>query len=255
MTKKLTPVFFLGTLLVIGLLYFPTLSSGDEEGNEHELEWSFEDVEAGSIPEHWEIAENNGKGTLAKWEVIEADDAPSGKKAFAITKTDNPNRTFNLAIAKETKFKDLEIEVKVKSGTGRMDQGGGPIWRVQDKDNYYIARWNPLEDNFRVYYVKDSKRRQIASADVKTDSSKWHEIKIEMEGNEIEAYFDGKKLIEIKDDTFTDTGMVGLWTKADAATSFDDFEVEPYSEKYKEHEHGDENEHHREEYKDNDDDE
>lgn len=227
MNTKSAAALFLGTLLVTGLSFSPILSWGDEEGEEDELEWTFEDVETGSIPANWEIAENNGNGTLAKWEVIEVEDAPSGKKAFALTKTENPNQTFNLAIAKGTQFKDLEIEVKVKSGTGKMDQGGGPMWRVQDKDNYYVARWNPLEKNLRVYYVKDSKRTQIATIDdLEADSSKWQEISIEMKGNKIEASFNGKKLIEVEDNTFPEDGMIGLWTKADAATSFDDLEVE-----------------------------
>ena len=104
------------------------------------------------------------------------------------------------------------------------------IWRAKDADNYYIARWNPLEKNFRVYYVKDGQRKQLASVDIKTDPSKWHEIEIEHVGNKIVAEFDDKKVIEIEDSTFTEGGMVGLWTKADAATAFDDFEVEEEGE-------------------------
>jgi hypothetical protein len=109
---------------------------------------------------------------------------------------------------------------------GKEDQGGGPIWRAKDADNYYIARWNPLEKNFRVYFVKDGRRKRLASADIDVDPGKWHEIEIEHVGNKIVAEFDDKKLIEIKDSTFTEAGMVGLWTKADAATAFDDFEIE-----------------------------
>jgi hypothetical protein len=114
--------------------------------------------------------------------------------------------------------------------TGKEDQGGGPIWRAKDADNYYIARWNPLEKNFRVYYVKDGRRKQLASADIETDSGKWHEIEIKHVGNKIVAEFDDEKVIEIEDSTFAEGGMVGLWTKADAATAFDDFEVETEEE-------------------------
>jgi hypothetical protein len=162
----------------------------------------------------------------AVWEVTGDATAPSARNMIAITANENHGQTYNLLIAEDTSYRDLDIGVMVQAGTGKEDQGGGPIWRVKDADNYYVARWNPLEDNFRVYFVKDGRRRQIGSADVKTDSGTWHEIEIEHEGYRIEASLDGKKMIEVVDSTFAEAGMVGLWTKADAATAFDDLEVE-----------------------------
>jgi hypothetical protein len=114
----------------------------------------------------------------------------------------------------------------VKAMTGDEDQGGGPIWRAKDADNYYIARWNPLEDNFRIYFVKGGRRIQLASADIKADPKKWHEIEIKHVGNHIIAKFDKKKILKLDDDTFGEAGKVGLWTKADAATAFDNFKAE-----------------------------
>ncbi len=200
------------------------LTEESEQTQEVEKKWSFEKSDIGLVPKGWKVAETNGKGKTAIWEVVS--EGAESKKAIAITENKNSGSTYNLLIATETNYKNLEIELKVKSMTGKQDQGGGPIWRAKDADNYYIARWNPLEDNFRVYYVKDGKRTQLASADIKTDPSKWHEIEIEHIGNMIIAEFDDEKVIEIEDSTFTEGGMVGLWTKADAATAFDDFEVE-----------------------------
>jgi hypothetical protein len=188
--------------------------------------WSFEKNEVGSVPKGWKVAETAGMGKTAKWEVIRDDSAPSKDKAVAVTRTENYGHTFNLLIAKNTSYKNLEVSVNVKAMAGKEDQGGGPIWRAKDANNYYIARWNPLEKNFRVYFVKDGRRKRLASADIDVDPGKWHEIEIEHVGNKIVAEFDDKKLIEIKDSTFTEAGMVGLWTKADAATAFDDFEIE-----------------------------
>ncbi len=107
-----------------------------------------------------------------------------------------------------------------------MDQGGGPIWRVKDQNNYYIARWNPLENNFRVYYVKDGKRVQLDSADVDVSASEWHTIRIEHNGDQITGFLDGKELLEVTDSAFPEGGGVGLWTKADAASFFDDLVIE-----------------------------
>ncbi len=201
------------------------LSWADEDGDE--LELSFEDVAVGKLPKGWKVEATNPAGSLATWKVVTEPNAPDGKKVFALTSTNHTNNgTYNLCWTNSVKFLDGEIDVKVKGNTGKKDQGGGPIWRVKDKDNYYICRANPLEDNLRVYYVKDGKRSQLASANVEIPTGKWHEIEIEHRGNHIVCSFNDKKLLEVDDDTFTKAGGVGLWTKADAATSFDEFEVE-----------------------------
>jgi len=187
--------------------------------------WSFEKDTAGSIPKSWKVAETAGKGTPAQWQVMPDDSAPEGSQTVAITANKNSGRTYNLLIAQETSYLDLGIKVSVKAVTGKEDQGGGPIWRAKDDDNYYIARWNPLEDNFRVYYVKDGRRKQLGTADVKADPKAWHDILIVHRGNRIIAMFDGKKMIELEDSTFGEAGKVGLWTKADAATAFDNLTV------------------------------
>jgi hypothetical protein len=114
----------------------------------------------------------------------------------------------------------------LRADSGKVDQGGGLIWRAKDKDNYYICRANPLEDNLRLYYVKDGKRKQIGNADLKIPSGQWHKLEIRHEGSRIVCALNGKSLLEIEDDTFPGEGGAGFWTKADAATSFDKLEIE-----------------------------
>ena len=186
-----------------------------------EKEWTFDQDKLGSVPKGWLVAETGGEGKLATWEVVES----GSSQVVAITTNANYGGTFNLLIAEETSYKDLEIEVRVRAVAGEEDQGGGPIWRVKDADNYYICRWNPLENNIRLYYVKDGRRKQLASAEIKTDPTVWHEIEVKHEGNRIEVEFDGEDVFEIEDSTFTEAGKVGLWVKADGRSEFDDFEV------------------------------
>ena len=102
-----------------------------------------------------------------------------------------------------------------------------PIWRVEDKDNYYVARYNPLENNFRLYYVKDAARKILASATPRLEikAGEWFTIRIVQQGPRIECWLNGEKLLTVTDVTLTRAGGVGLWTKADATTSFDDFSV------------------------------
>src|SRR5262249_14919080 len=107
---------------------------------------------------------------------------------------------------------------------GVVDRGGGLVWRAKDRNNYYICRYNPLEDNFRVYKVEDSKRTQFASAKVPGDEA-WHTVRATMSGVKITCYLDGKKLLEAEDSTFREAGMIGFWSKADAQSYFDELAV------------------------------
>jgi len=187
--------------------------------------WSFDKDKAGFVPQGWKVAETAGQGKAATWQAIADESAPSRPQVVAVTANENRGRTYNLLIAEGTKYKDLQIRVMVKANAGEEDQGGGPIWRAKDADNYYIARWNPLEDNFRVYSVKDGQRKQLGSADVKANPRTWHEITISHSGTKIVASLDGKQMIELEDSTFTEAGKVGLWVKADGKTAFDNLWV------------------------------
>ncbi|MBA3257018.1 MAG: DUF1080 domain-containing protein, partial [Pyrinomonadaceae bacterium] len=102
--------------------------------------------------------------------------------------------------------------------------GGGVVWRARDAKNYYIARYNPLEGNYRVYKVEDGRRTQLGTSDVKR-SEGWHTLRVTMTGERIECYFDGRKYLDVSDSTFKSAGKIGLWTKADAQTHFDDLTV------------------------------
>ena len=114
-----------------------------------------------------------------------------------------------------------------RANTGKVDQGGGVIWRAKDADNYYIARYNPLEQNFRLYTVKNGVRKKIADASgFLVSAGEWATLKIVHRGNHIEGWLNGIQSFNVADDTFTQAGGVGFWTKADAATSFDEFIVE-----------------------------
>jgi hypothetical protein len=133
-------------------------------------------------------------------------------------------------VAEDSRFQDVEVEVAFKAIQGKKDQGGGIVWRYQDADNYYIARMNPLENNYRVYKVVAGKRTQLETKEgLKVPVDEWHNLKITQVGDQIACFLDGKKLLEARDDTFGKAGKVGLWTKADAQTRFDGFQAREIS--------------------------
>lgn len=178
--------------------------------------WSFDADKAGAIAKGF-------TNEVGEWKVVADDTAPSKPNALAQSaKSDRP--TFNVTLISDTHYKDVDISVKMKSVAGQIDQGGGVVWRAKDAKNYYVARYNPLEDNYRVYKVENGRRTQLQNADIK-HSDGWHTLRVTMQGDHIECYYDGKKYLDHKDSTFKDAGKIGLWTKADAQTHFDDLTV------------------------------
>lgn len=185
----------------------------------------FEDAKVGESPKGWTSA-LTGMGKTPVWKVIEDKTAPKGAKVLAQTSI-NPNASFNLCLVDGSSFKDLEIIVSYKAIKGKVDQGGGVVWRYIDPKNYYVARFNPLEDNFRLYKVVAGKRIQLGTKEsLSAPKGEWHKIAVHMKGDTITCSLNGKKHLEAKDGTFTKAGKIGLWTKADAQTAFDDLIVE-----------------------------
>jgi 3-keto-disaccharide hydrolase len=186
--------------------------------------WDFEDAAVGKLPPGWTAAKT-GQGEGSVWKVVEDSSAPSGAKVLAQTAA-GPGALFNLCVADGTSLQNLELSVAFKPVQGKADQGGGVVWRYTDANNYYIARFNPLEDNFRVYKVVDGKRIQLATKEgLKASAGEWHTLAIKMTQDAIECSLNGTKHLEAKDDTFTKAGKIGLWTKADAQTYFDKLEA------------------------------
>jgi hypothetical protein len=177
------------------------------------------------VPDGWK-ADKTGKGEGSVWKVVADETAPSKTGHVLAQTAEGPGSLFNLCVANDTNVRDVEVSVSFKAIKGNKDQGGGIVWRYQDANNYYIARMNPLEDNYRVYKVVAGKRTQLETREeLKVPTGEWHTLKIKQVGDQIECWLDGKKQLEARDDTFQKAGKVGLWTKADAQTYFDNFTV------------------------------
>lgn len=175
--------------------------------------WNFDADKPGSPPQGFTAA-------TGEWKVV-ADESSAGKGNVVAQLARNAKAVYNVALVSGVKLKDVDVTVRFRAVSGDIDQGGGLVWRARDAENYYIARYNPLEENFRVYKVEGGKRTQLETADVKK-SDGWHALRVTMIGEQITCYYDGQKYLEAKDGTFAESGMIGLWTKADAQTHFDD---------------------------------
>lgn len=176
--------------------------------------WRFDDEKVGELPRGF-------SSEAGEWKVVAK---PSGDGNALAQRARSEGRVFNVALVRDTSYRDVEVSVELQADAGKIDQGGGVVWRARDGKNYYIARYNPLENNLRVYKVVDGARTQLATADVPGDRD-WHALRITMAGSLMECFFDGRKHLEARDGTFSDAGMIGTWTKADAQTLFDNLSV------------------------------
>lgn len=170
--------------------------------------WNFDGETTGQIAKGF-------TNDVGSWSVAEVG---QGKALAQTAKNGNP--VFNITLIGDTSAKDVDISVDMKAIAGETDQGGGIVWRAKDAKDYYLARYNPLEDNYRLYKVAGGKRTLLQNADI-THSDGAHTLRVTMSGDHIECYYDGKKYLEQKDMTFTGAGKIGLWTKADAQSQFD----------------------------------
>ena len=182
---------------------------------------SFDNLPAGAPPPGW-TATMTGSGA-AKWTVERDNTAPSKGNVLK----QSGQATFPICIKDDTNLKDGFVEVKFKPISGREDQAGGLIWRAKDANNYYIARANALEDNVTIYHTIDGRRTEKKRTNMKVSSNQWHTLRVDFQGMHFTVTFDGKNAIDWEDRTFVDAGKVGLWTKADSVTLFDDFSYGP----------------------------
>lgn len=187
--------------------------------------WNFDQDPEGKLPPNF-TSVLTGQGKIGQWAVMKDSSAPSPPNVLAQTSQDSTDYRFPLVIAEDTSYKDLALSVKFKTISGNVDQGAGLVFRLKDKDNYYVVRANALEDNLRLYHVVKGRRVQFAGANFKVTSNTWHEIKVEARGNEFKCFYDGELRFTAKDDTFKEPGKIGLWTKADSVIHFDDLTVE-----------------------------
>jgi hypothetical protein len=183
-------------------------------------QWTFDRMTAGAPPSGFSFA-RTGSGRPGHWVVRSADDAPSAPNVLAQEDSDRTDYRFPLAIADSVSLRDVSVSVRCKPVGGRVDRACGIVWRYQDENNYYLTRANALEDNVCWYYVQNGRRIEVKRVRVSVVPGVWHTLRADMRGDHIEVYFNDKKLIDVHDARFKAAGRVGVWTKADSYTLFD----------------------------------
>src|SRR5437764_4906700 len=174
----------------------------------------------GQAPAGWTCGAT-GRGT-PRW-TVEADPSAPGGKVLR----QSGSASFPWCVRDDQRLTDGWVETKFKPLSGKEDQAGGVVWRWKDGDNYYVARANALENNVSLYYTARGARNTIRYVDAPVARDQWHTLRVEFAGKRIRVVLDGKRYIELDDDRIGGAGSVGLWTKADSVTAFDDFSYGP----------------------------
>jgi len=171
----------------------------------------------GTAPSGW-TAGVTGRGAH-RWSVEVDAGAPSKPNVLK----QSGRGDFPWCVKNDTQIADGYVEVKFKPVSGKDDQAGGVVWRWKDGDNYYVARANAMEDNVSLYYTQGGRRITLKYVDAPVAKDRWHTLRVDFAGKRIRVALDGKVYIEVDDEHIAGTGRVGVWTKADSVTLFDDF--------------------------------
>ena len=218
---KLFPLVLLAALLVAGVI----VTSGSEAiAQSAATVVAIASMEVGAPPSDFKFA-LTGKGRSGEWTVV-TDDTSFAGRAIEQSSKDQTDYRFPLAIFEPVVAKNIDVSVKFKPVAGRIDQAGGIAIRILDADNYYVVRANALEDNVRFYRVVRGRREQIGGMDTKVASDEWHALGLKANGEKFTIEFDGKTLFSTSDKTFTGAGKIGLWTKSDSITRFDQIAID-----------------------------
>lgn len=160
------------------------------------------------------------------WAIALDDGAPSGNQTFGVISSVGKNKTYNVALVDGSSYRDFEASVMLRGTGGTNTRAGGLVFRAKGVNDHYVARWNPVEANFRIYALLGGARVDIASAPLELPEDEWHQLRVVVQGDTIECFMDDVSIVKATDKALPEAGMIGLWTKGDATTLFDDLMVD-----------------------------
>ncbi len=212
----------LSLLFVLGI---SLSASGAMSADESFLTWNFDGDASGQVPSKFVMGTFFDGHPAGEWKVIETPRALSPPKVLAQLRHKGAEHNYNLVLVEDINASNLDLSVSFLPMSGQADMGGGLIWRAQDDRNYYLTRANPLEQNIRIYRVVKGIRHMLKNYDHIIDVRKWHSLRVIQQGCRVQVFYDDKQAFDLCDETFKE-GRIGLWTKSDAVTYFDDLKFQ-----------------------------
>ena len=193
--------------------------------NEQIQVWTFDMDAPGTLPQNFVVGTLFDGRPAGEWKVTQTNQAPSPPHVLGQLMGKGAEHAYKLVLINETRSYDLDLQVSLLPVDGKADMGGGLIWHAADDRNYYLTRANPLEQNVRIYRVVKGVRQMLNNFDQIIDVRAWHTLRVVMKGCRVQVFFDEKPVFDLCDETFKE-GNVGLWTKSDAVTYFDNLKFQ-----------------------------
>lgn len=205
-------------------LGFGTISTQAETASSEQL-WDFDREQPGVLPSQFSIGTLFDGRSAGDWQVLATERAKSPPYVLAQLMAKGAEHAYKVTLVKGVIASEMNLQVSFLPIQGNADMGGGLIWRAADDRNYYLARANPLEQNIRVYRVVKGVRHLLQNFDQTIDVRQWHTLRVSHHGCRMNIFYDDKQVFDLCDKTFH-AGMIGLWTKSDAVTYFDDLQLQ-----------------------------
>jgi 3-keto-disaccharide hydrolase len=187
--------------------------------------WTFDADLPGTLPQDFAIGTLFDGRPAGEWKVLQTDRAKSPPHVLGQLMGKGAEHAYKTVLINGTSASDIDLQVSFLPIDGKADMGGGLIWRATDDRNYYLTRANPLEQNIRVYRVAKGVRHLLENFDQTIDVKQWHRLRVTHQGCRIQVFYDEKLIFDLCDETFA-KGRIGLWTKSDAVTYFDDLHLQ-----------------------------
>src|SRR5438309_4043288 len=208
---------------VVGILSLLVLAAG-VEATAIEKVWNFDGDTIDSLPKGFVVGTLFDGRPAGDWKVLRTDQAKSPSQVLGQVQGKGAEHAYKVVLVKGTDGSDVDLEVSFFPVDGKADMGGGLIWRASDDRNYYLTRANPLEQNIRIYRVAKGIRHLLLNFDQTISVKRWHTLRVITRGCQVRVLYDERQVFDLCDHTFT-RGRIGLWTKSDAVTYFDDLKV------------------------------
>ena len=219
------PAAILASLLIIsGFVRAAPVLPSAQTSSPQRL-WTFDREQPGVLPEEFSIGTLFDGRPAGDWRVLSTERAKSPPHVLAQVMAKGAEHAYKVVLIKEVVASDLDLQVSFLPIQGNADMGGGLIWRATDDRNYYLTRANPLEQNIRIYRVVKGVRQMLENFNQTIEAGKWHQLRVTQRGCRIQVFYDGKLVFDLCDRTFKE-GTIGLWTKSDAVTYFDDLQMQ-----------------------------
>lgn len=186
--------------------------------------WTFEDDTPESLPTEFQVGTLFDGRPAGEWKILQTEVANNGKQVLGQLMGKGAEHAYKVVLIKGTDSSDFDLSVAFLPIAGKADMGGGLIWRASDDRNYYLARANPLEQNLRIYRVVKGVRHMLQNFDQIIDVTKWHTLHVVANKCRLQVFYDNKPVFDICDQKFS-RGRIGLWTKSDSVSYFDDLQL------------------------------